>query len=419
MHHSKVIRVLIFSSMTIFLILPVSFAKIVTLKNGETLEGEVMGSDDSAIRVKIGRETRTFSRIEIKSIKELEPRGELLASPDKIYKSMVPLIKQDDAEAHYRLGLFCLERGLPDRADFEFNKAKRIGKSYEDKIQKSLNAIYDAEAEAKYDVGLYYYNNGEYEKAFHIFEKAIKNYLKSNKAEELQKMLEHSRQETALLPAPLTVETAKQKLENWDLPVPYRLEDQNKIAAFILALFGGEKKDQQRKDYCAKYLDMGKNYLKTADAEDNPKRWRDLYVALSCYRIGNSGIDQRNNEDRHKSEDILAVVRDIMDRLSKNFIERLSLPENLTEFKAMKAFLEELTPGSMEASASSAWYCKAAIDYESKAKDEASQDQKKEYQRTAANCYLILTIPSLGLEETERVGLYGWARCFEELEKLK
>ncbi len=386
-----------------------SSAEIITLKDGKTLEGKVIGADDGSIKIKSGEEVYTFRRIDIETIKAKEPPEEFLLPPEKVYEKMALRINQSDPEAHYKLGLFCLERDIPQYAAKEFDLAKGLDRKYAKIIDAQLQAIYEAEAKAKYDIGLYCYNHGEIELATRIFEEAIQAYPKSRLVKKCESMLELIKEEKSLLPPLLTEEEVKVRFKNEEAPVPYTISDRNKIGGYISTLYGDEKKNAKRLAICSTYWDMAGQYEGRARSDSsNPKRWRDLRIARYCYSLASYDVSF--------SMLTRGILMSIIGELEKDFKERLLIPTTLTELKAMEALLGELDHASPEKELAFNLYYEVATDYEAKADGQKIQDKRKELLRVAANCYLILRNAFSGNPDFERVGTYGWARCYGELE---
>ena len=68
-------------------------------------------------------------------------------------------------------------------------------------------------------------------------------------------------------------------------------------------------------------------------------------------------------------------------------------------------------PQSQERILSASWYYAAAKDYELRIKNKRTALSKALYS------YLVLVNSFPEQPEVEKAGLYGWARCFEKLEK--
>jgi len=80
------------------------WADKVHLTNGGTLEGEVTTTDDKVVITnKFG--SVTLRADEVRSV-------EHVATPAEEYKERAKALAPDDAQGHYQLALWCLEKGL-------------------------------------------------------------------------------------------------------------------------------------------------------------------------------------------------------------------------------------------------------------------------------------------------------------------
>ena len=378
--------------------------KIIILKDGTEIKGEVTGSNDSSITVKSEDNIYTFKRVDIKSIKKREPLRELLLPPKELYKEMELRIDQDDAEAHYKLGLFCLERNLFDYAIIEFDKARKLDNRCAAIIDAQLQRIYKAKVKGAYDIGLYYYNNGKYKTALKIFKKAVKAYPDSSMLEDLQEMIELSKKRLIFIPV-MTEKDIKEKLKNREFSIPYSAETVKAIGSYLADLIKSEDDDSKSrlKEYCTRYLEIANSYLEAAESDMSAERWRDFQIALYCYEIA--------SYDRDLSEDIVTFRQEIERKIDENFQNKLLIPPTLSKLKWAEAFIERIEAGGEEIALSASWYYETAKDYESRAKNKQTALNKALY------CYLVLANSFPEQPEIEKAGLYGWARCFEKLEK--
>ncbi len=378
--------------------------KIIVLKDGAEIRGEVISGNDSSITVKSENKIHTFKRIDIKSIKKRQPRGGLLLPPEELYKKMTLRIDQDDAEAQYRLGLFCLERNLFDYAAVEFDKAKKLDNRCAAIIDVQLQKIYKAKVKGAYDIGLYYYNNGKYKIALNIFKEALKAYPDSSMLEELQEMIELSKERLIFAPV-MTEKEIKEKLKKREFLVPYTAETVKAINSYLADLIKSEDDDSKSrlKEYCTRYLVMANSYLETAESDMGAERWRDFQIALYCYEIA--------AYDRDLSGDVETFRREIRKKINENFQSKLSAPLTLSKLKWAEAFIEGIETRGEERRLSASWYYEVAKEYESRVKNRQTALNKALY------CYLVLANSFPEQSEVEKVGLYGWARCFEKLEK--
>ena len=378
-------------------------AKIIILKDGSKIEGEVISSNLSSITVKSGDEIHTFKRIDIESVKKRKPHQELLLPPKELYKRMELRVNQDDAEAHYKLGIFCLERNLFDFAVIEFDKAKRLDNRSAVVSDAKLQKVYKAKVKGAYDIGMYYFNIGMYKKALDVFKGAVKAFPDCRLRKDFQEMIELSKERLTSSPV-MTEEEIKEKLKNREFLIPYTAEMAKVINLYLVTLLKSKDDDEYGlKEYAARYLDMANSYLEVAESDMSAERWRYFRIALYCYGIASC--------DKDFSGEVLTLKREIKRKIDENFQNKLIIPDTLGNLKWAEAFIDELEPQSQERILSASWYYAAAKDYESRIKNKRTALSKALY------CYLVLVNSFPEQPEVEKAGLYGWANCFEKLEK--
>lgn len=155
---------------------------IIKQKTGGRIVGEIVNQDDTEIIVKINIGTVTIPRDNIESMEvKLVEIGDVM-SPQEIYMKKLEQIDQNDPESHFLLGLFCLEKGLDEYSEREFNKARELDELY--KIQ-----IEEAKAKYFYERAMTYYSNKNYREAAGYFNKIIQEFPNNNKMVEESKEL--------------------------------------------------------------------------------------------------------------------------------------------------------------------------------------------------------------------------------------
>jgi len=96
-------------------VLRASTADVVHLKNGNKIEGEIITETDDDVKLKT-----TIGSITLK--KEDIDRIEKGVTALRKYENTAKTLKDDDTLAHYTLGIWCKEHGLPRQAKDEFLK---------------------------------------------------------------------------------------------------------------------------------------------------------------------------------------------------------------------------------------------------------------------------------------------------------
>jgi tetratricopeptide (TPR) repeat protein len=385
---------------------------IITLRDGQEIESEAVSGDDNSIKAKSKDGIYIFKRIDVKSIKEKMPREELLLPAEELYERMRFRIDQTDPEAHYQLGLFCLGRNLSGYAAVEFNGAKELDNEYAAVINTRLQSISEAKSKGKYEIGLYYYNLGKYKKALDVFEKSVSVFPDSSLAGDFKKMAGLC--ETALASIPdMTKEEIEEKLKNEEALILNDDETAKIISSYLLNL--AKAKDGKSKNilkrYCSEYMEAAKTYLERAESGASAEPWKDFQIAFYCYSIA------LYDGDFHK--DALASMQKIEGKMNENLRGELLMPPTLSDLKRIEAFIEGLELEDLDREVAISWYHKLAKDYETRAKKAQGSSAKRELLNTALNCYLVLANSFPNRPEVQKVGVYGWARCFEIFEKLK
>ena len=404
MFKGRLISIFLFV-MTIILSSTYLYAEqIIILKDGTELEGEVIGSDDAWIKIKSESETHTFKRVDIKSIKKKMPREELFLPAEELYEKMRARLPKDDPKAHYKLGLLCLQRNLDKYAVLEFNKIVKLDAKYKPKIDAQIKEILEARAKGKYDAGIYYYNKGDYKKALGIFEKAVKVYPKNSLIEDFQEMVELCEEKLASIPE-LTKEKIEEMLKDGETPMPYTLE-RTKMIRLSLAELSKDKKDI----CCRRYMELAKGYLQKVESGESDEPLRDYYIGFYCYGIASYAAEFY--------DEAFVSLQKISIKIKEDFQNKLLIPLTLSELKMIEAFVEGLEEDDNKKITIRPWYYDHARDYEERAKEEKDLPAKKKLLKSALNCYLVLANSFPEGSEHKKAGIYGWARCFEELEEL-
>jgi len=97
----------------------------IVLRTGETLEGTILDEQDSFYVIKEAYGVRIIQKADVERVERQDPTGVR-------YRRKLAEIDPADAEAHFRLGLWCAEVGLPLEARDEFLKTIRISPDHAD-----------------------------------------------------------------------------------------------------------------------------------------------------------------------------------------------------------------------------------------------------------------------------------------------
>ncbi len=110
------------SNARLFLLLAVlasAHADVVRLKNGNVLEGKIVLEGAQEVRIRTGASEITVPRAQIAEIE----RGE---SPHEAYKRRAGALKDDDADGHFALAEYCVERRLYTEAIAELRRTLEL-----------------------------------------------------------------------------------------------------------------------------------------------------------------------------------------------------------------------------------------------------------------------------------------------------
>ncbi len=138
----------------IFLMLwaSVVYADVIHLRDGGTIEGEIIEETKDIVKVKTTYGVISLQKNQIAST-------EKRVTDEKIYKKRASKIKPNDPEAHYQLGLFCIKKRLNDYAIKELEAVLRLKPEHID---------------ASYYLGIAYERKEKYKKALGKFEEVLK-----------------------------------------------------------------------------------------------------------------------------------------------------------------------------------------------------------------------------------------------------
>ncbi len=133
----------------IFVNLSVANADIVYLKNGGSVEGKIIESTDKEYKIKVRTGTLSINKADVKNIEEKPVDLSKIHSPQELYKLKSSKIKDNNAPAHFELGVFCFESRLYDEALGEFNTAKDLDLSYVERVDAYITKIKKVKSKKK------------------------------------------------------------------------------------------------------------------------------------------------------------------------------------------------------------------------------------------------------------------------------
>jgi predicted esterase len=121
----KIRRVLMLVSLVTLLAASGALADIVYLNTGGRVIGKII--ERTSNEIVVSSPNGLIVTIPVDDIEEIEE-----GSAEDIYKQQIGKIKADDADAHYKLGLWCKDVGLAKEAKKEFEKVIAIEPRYEE-----------------------------------------------------------------------------------------------------------------------------------------------------------------------------------------------------------------------------------------------------------------------------------------------
>jgi tetratricopeptide (TPR) repeat protein len=172
MPYQKVIFIL---AAIVFVLAPCFiWAEKIELKNGNILERTVSELKDNKVYLKIG------------DAKEMREMGVSLNDiiPATVYRIRARFIDQEDAQAHWELGEYCLSNKLYDQAKEEFNKSCEIDEELKDKVTEKIDALVEEESQDLMNTALAFMRDTKYEDALKNLKLLLGKYPEGKYAEE-------------------------------------------------------------------------------------------------------------------------------------------------------------------------------------------------------------------------------------------
>lgn len=192
----KLITLILVVLLLVFL--STSRAEIIYLKAGGEIEGKIIDENEEFIRIKTKMGLVNLDRQRIKSIEEKEIPPEQIYTPKELYEIKAGEIEEFDAQAHYELGLFCIESGLYREAEKELRLAQELEPALEKEIEESLQIIDEAKARQIYEQALKFYNQSDYERARTYLKKIAIEFSETEIAKEAASMITQIEKEEIL-----------------------------------------------------------------------------------------------------------------------------------------------------------------------------------------------------------------------------
>ncbi len=132
-------------------------ADVLRLKNGQVLEGKIVVETSKEVRIRVGGSELTVPREQVAEIE----KGE---APLDVYKQRAAALKDDDADGHYELACYCLERRLVPEAIAELRRTLELRKDHAEARAKLLPLL-DQRAQPLLSRAKRLQEQGEYEAA--------------------------------------------------------------------------------------------------------------------------------------------------------------------------------------------------------------------------------------------------------------
>jgi len=112
-------KVFMFLSLWLLLSASTSRADVIYLKGGRKLEGEIVSQESEKVTVKVKGGTIVLDKSDIIKI-------EAKASPEETYQKKLAALKEDDAQAHFELALWCKKYGFYEEYEALLEKTLEI-----------------------------------------------------------------------------------------------------------------------------------------------------------------------------------------------------------------------------------------------------------------------------------------------------
>jgi hypothetical protein len=172
-------------ALILILLYPTDFipADVIQLKSGALIRGRIDKETSDRVVMEVTKGgTVTIDKSDVESIQ----RGETPSLLEEYLKRLSG-IPQGDANAHYELGLFCLDRGLYAYAAIELNTARRLDSSLESKVNEHLPLIEQARL---FESAMWHYKHGNYKEALRFLHSLLNKFPESKYASQAHETLQ-------------------------------------------------------------------------------------------------------------------------------------------------------------------------------------------------------------------------------------
>jgi tetratricopeptide (TPR) repeat protein len=279
---------------------------IVQLKDNSILVGKIVKIDDAGIKMEL-KPTGTVER----AWKDIQPYS--------VYRIKAPRIDQNNAQAHFDLGDYCLANGLFANAATEFDKALELDKSMADKVSKKKTELRNEEARNKFEEAKKFAADKRFDEAakslHYVIEKFADTTYAADAKKEVAKIVEEIKKDNEA-----RLKDLEEKAKARDAAKTRKVEEGEKgvIASTLEGLDDARKQWAEGLDWESKgNLTKADRAYKTADARlvagkrntesllksndvDVLKQAKDLdkeldaWTVRNCYRLGRMWATELN-----------------------------------------------------------------------------------------------------------------------------
>lgn len=151
-------------------------ADVLELRNGDLLQGDVVSVSEEAVTMRLKEGTQTTL-----ALRDL--------APSTVYRLKASRIARGDAQAHLRLGEYCLSEELFGLSRREFVAAMEVSPALGDLVAKKLAEVDEREARLLYEQGLEAMQKERYQDAIRRWEQLIQRFPESSWSFEARKTM--------------------------------------------------------------------------------------------------------------------------------------------------------------------------------------------------------------------------------------
>lgn len=343
-----------------------TYADVVYLKSGGKIEGKILSVSEDGYELKVRAGKVFVKKKDVERVEEKDVDLSKIYSPLEQYTLRLSKIDPYSAEAHFQLGMFCLENKLYEEASNEFRLAKELDISFAQKVNEQFKIIEDLRGKD--------------------------NYLKQK--EDINEILNKEEQfEREIRP----------QLNPMRQYNPNSTFDTDGFKMYLDTFKDEDKKTEYLRDCFSKAQKIEKEVLPGTDI---PTARQKLLLALDLYKSASFCKEPEINNSAKES------ITRLIKRLIEPEREKLSIPIGRL-YNEINEFLATLSIDEAQNYCNSYLKMGETLEQEANSLSVGSEDFKLRL-RAALNCYLIV-YNFTNVEATRKEVLTSIKRCNKRL----